>query len=174
MKDPTGFLRPPSASAAAPAIARREDDGSFNGLSTRSVLATYSGEFAKALDVQEFPPMKRIPVTEEEIVAAMERARERMPDATRAEIDIPERKPALSHVNVDGHGHLYVFPYINDFEAAEVPVDVYSRDGDALFSGWIPAVRWSDARGDFVYGREADDQSGEERIIRYRIVEPFE
>ena len=217
-------------------IARREDDGSFNGLSTRSMLATYSAEFAKALDVQEFPPMKvpsinrvtptsasslrvavpvanpshtasrsgdiytclceeyqvyafdreatmrwalratweRIPVTEEEIVAAMERARERMPDATRAEIDIPERKPALSHVNVDGHGHLYVFPYINDFEAAEVPVDVYSRDGDALFSGWIPAVRWSDARGDFVYGREADDQSGEERIIRYRIVEPFE
>ena len=39
-------------------IARREDDGSFNDLSTRSVLATYSAEFAKALDVQEFPPMK--------------------------------------------------------------------------------------------------------------------
>jgi hypothetical protein len=38
----------------------------------------------------------------------------------------------------------------------------------------MPNLVWSDARGDFVYDLESDDDSGEERLIRYRIVEPFE
>ncbi len=116
---------------------------------------------------------ERLPTTEGEIVAAMDRARESLPDARRSEVYIPERKPALSSIAVDGHGHLYVFPWPEDLETDERPVDIYSRDGEPVFSGWMPVLRWSDARGDFLYGWESDDETGEERIIRYRLVEPF-
>ena len=117
---------------------------------------------------------KRLPITEEEIVAALDRVRERVADARRSEVYIPEHKPALGYVAVDGHGHLYVFPWLEDSEAEENAVDVYSRDGERLFSGWMPTLSWSDARDDFVYGRESDDDTGEERIIRYRLVERFD
>ena len=42
------------------------------------------------------------------------------------------------------------------------------------FSGFRPNVRWLDAEGDFVYDQESDDSSGEERIIQFRLVEPWE
>ena len=56
----------------------------------------------------------RVAIEEHEIVAAIERARERIPEATRSEVDWPEARPALSHVAVDGHGHIYVYPYAAD------------------------------------------------------------
>ena len=43
-----------------------------------------------------------------------------------------------------------------------------------LSSGWTPNVTWSDSLGDFVYDLESDDDTGEERIIRYRLIEPFD
>jgi hypothetical protein len=117
-----------------------------------------------------------VPITEEEIVAALERARERIPDASRSEVDWPEARPALLGVMVDGHGHLYVLPYPEsaaDAEDDETAVDVYDAEGGHLFSGMMPDIRWSDARGDLVYGREADEDTGEERIVRYRLIEPW-
>ena len=99
-----------------------------------------------------------------------------MPDATRSDVDWPTARPALSYVAVDGHGHIYVYPYPADQEAVdadEVPVDIYSATGDHLFSGLIPALQWNDVQGDFVYGRDSNDSTGEEMIIRYRLVEPF-
>jgi len=119
----------------------------------------------------------RVPITEDEIVSALERARERLPDVSRSEVNWPESRPALSYLNVDGHGHLYVFPYPESTEAAsaeEVAVDVYSAAGEHLFSGSMPRVRWTDAEGDFVYAAESDDDTGEERIIRHRLIEPWE
>ena len=118
----------------------------------------------------------RVPIREQEIVDAVERARERRPDARRSEVDWPDARPALSRLAVDGHGHVYVYPYPADQEAAEsevVPVDVYSDTGEHLFSGLIRGHRWSDVRGDFVYMRDSNDDTGEELIIRYRLVEPF-
>jgi hypothetical protein len=119
---------------------------------------------------------QRGPISEAEIVTAIERARVNMPDASRSEVDFPERRPALRRIAVDGHGHLFAFPYeeADDPDPDTIPVDVYSPTGAHLFSGWMPNLAWSDARGDFVYDLESDDDSGEERIIRYRIVEPFE
>lgn len=116
----------------------------------------------------------RLPIRDAGIEAAMDRARERIPDATRSEVYIPAANPAISHIAVDGHGHLYVLPYIDEATAEARPVDVYAADGERLFSGWMANMRWDDARGDFVYGRESDDDTGEERVIRYRLVEPFE
>jgi len=157
---------------ASPSYAATHDGDIYTTLSQEYQIYAFDHETEMRWALRA--TWERTPITEEEIAAGMQRIRERIPDASRSEIDIPESKPAISYITVDGHGHLYVYPYTDAFDAPEVPVDVYSRDGEALFSGWIPAVRWSDARGDFVYGREADEQTGEERIIRYRVVEPFE
>ena len=118
----------------------------------------------------------RVPIEEHEIVAVIERARENIPEATRSEVDWPEVRPALSYVAVDGHGHIYLYPYPANQEAAEadeVPVDVYSADGEHLFSGLIPALRWNDVQGDFVYRPNSNDDTGEQMIVRYRLVETF-
>lgn len=182
--------------ANLPTISRRtETSGSFVRLRvpapTASFVATVGGAIYTSLceEYQIYALDKdatmrwalrvawdRVPITEAEIASALERVRERLPDASRSEVDWPEARPALSYLNVDGHGHVYVFPYPESAEAAEadeVAVDVYSAEGEPLFSGLMPRVRWSDAEGDFVYSRESDDSTGEERIIRYRLVEPW-
>lgn len=94
-------------------------------------------------------------------------------DANRSEVYVPTHKPALTRVAVDGHGQVFVFPWFDDDDTEARPVDVFSAAGERLFSGWVPELRWSDAHGDFVYGHEADDDTGEERIIRFRMIEPF-
>jgi hypothetical protein len=65
-----------------------------------------------------------------------------------------------------------VFPYFGVENADEWPVDVYSRDGELLFSGWIPRASWQFAHDDFILGTETDEETGDERIIRYRLVWP--
>jgi hypothetical protein len=102
----------------------------------------------------------------------------------RSDVDWPELLPALmgrpsAHryaepLKVDGHGHVYVFPFVPDaWDRPDQPVDVYSADGEHLFSGMIPFRRWDSARGDFVYGVGTDPVSEEYRAVRYRLVEPF-
>jgi len=118
-------------------------------------------------------PWERQALADEEIERAMTRVRLQIEDASRSEVDWPELYPALSHVAVDGHGHVYVFLQPGEVDAADFPVDVYSATGERLFSGWTPRMKWQVARGDFVFGLETDEASGEERLVRYRLVEPF-
>jgi hypothetical protein len=117
-------------------------------------------------------PWERIPFTQQDIDETLESMRERIEDVDMSEVDWPERYPALDTLKVDGHGRLWVFPFFKPEDSDERPVDVYSRDGEHLFSGWIPRMTWDFALGDYVYGRESDDETGEERITRYRLVWP--
>jgi len=105
----------------------------------------------------------------------------------RSDVDWPEFMPALmgtssAHIamrtqpiQVDGHGHLYVLPFIPEaWDRPDQPVDVYSPDGEHLFSGMIPMFRWDSARGDHVYGVSTDPDTEENIAVRYRLVEPFD
>lgn len=117
-------------------------------------------------------PWDREPFTREDIDQAIGDLRESIEDADLSEVEWPEQYPALDEMTVDGHGRLYVFPFFRPEDSDERPVDVYSRDGERLFSGWIPRTSWLFAQDDYIYGRESDDETGEERIIRYRLVWP--
>ena len=139
---------------------------------------------------------RREPITEE-IKAGTADYFDQLPDV---EIDWPELMPALRNVLGDGHGHLYVFPYVYYNEAllmvqqnprfrveggaepmpmpARLPVDVYAADGNRLFSGLIETngdyiVRWNAARGDHVVRIHMDPESGEQVVERLRLVETF-
>lgn len=97
----------------------------------------------------------------------------RFPNVRESEIDWPEQNYALSGIEVDGHGHLYVYP-MAEVEADEPrPVDVYSVDGERLFAGTMRLYDWDVAVGDFVYGSDRDD-NGEWQVVRYRLDEPFQ
>lgn len=136
--------------------------------------------------------MKRPPLTDERIETSLEGLatvgpddRPLVPPASASEVDWPAELPALvgrpsAHaytepIRVDGHGHLYVYPFIPDsWDRADQPVDVYSRDGERLFSGMMPLLRWDAARDDFVYAVDTDPVTEEYRVVRYRLVEPFD
>ncbi|MGD8327988.1 MAG: hypothetical protein PVJ49_01050 [Acidobacteriota bacterium] len=106
-----------------------------------------------------------------------------MIDVRRSDVEWPELLPALiggasrpyaRPLAVDGHGHLYVFPFFpEDWDRPDQPVDVYSREGEHLFSGMIPMVRWESARADYIYGIGRDPVSEEYTVVRYRLIEPF-
>ena len=79
---------------------------------------------------------------------------------------------------------LYVFPYVylprdpSTGEALEDPpdefaVDVWSPDGQPLWSGWIPLSGWTEALGEYVYSMVTDPDRSEEVLRRYRLVTPF-
>lgn len=123
-------------------------------------------------------------LTEQEIAAALQRVSESLPDARRDEIAWPESMPALSgpagnlfgrgSLRVDGHGHLYVFPFARVAAEGDLrPVDVYSRDGELLYAGLIADRTWYAAWEDFVYAFEMSADTGDEFVVRYRLVEPF-
>ncbi len=108
------------------------------------------------------------------IERAIELARRQRPETTRSDLIWPDRLPALSHVAVDGHGHLYVYPYFDPGEELEDrPVDVYSSAGELLFSGMIEDRRWRRGHGDFVYAAGSDRISGETLVWRWLLDEPF-
>lgn len=105
---------------------------------------------------------------------ALETARNRRPETSRGDLIWPDRLPALSHLSVDGHGHLYVYPYFRRGEELEErPVDVYSPDGELLFSGMILDRRWDNADGDYVFAAGSDRVTGELLVWRWRLEEPF-
>ncbi len=113
-------------------------------------------------------------LSEEIIERAIELARRQRPETTRSDLIWPARLPALSHVAVDGHGHLYVYPYFDRGEELEDrPVDVYSAAGELLFSGMIEDRRWRRGHGDFVYAAGSDRISGETLVWRWLLDEPF-
>jgi len=54
----------------------------------------------------------------------------------------------------------------------ERPVDIYSLDGERVFSGLISDL-WDAAHGDFVYKLRLNDETEEHELVRYRLVESF-
>jgi len=128
----------------------------------------------------------RQPVEPSEIKLALELYRPPFTDAEIAGVTWPELQPALSRgrmpgepghsLQIDGHGHLYVFPYISAPWVSDDrmrPVDVYSEDGDLLFFGLMPTCNWMAALGDHVYALENDVETDNQVVVRYRLVEPF-
>ncbi len=133
------------------------------------------GEMVWALRVAE----PRQPLSRIEIDRTMGRVRSRFPEAKESQIDWPEYEPALSHLLVDGHGHLYVFPYfVAGLEPDEYKVDVYSAEGERLFTGLMSSKveLWNEmlaTHGDALYDVRNDKMNAEWQVIRYRLVEPF-
>ena len=53
-------------------------------------------------------------------------------------------------------------------------MDVYSPDGDHLFSGMIGIETWHAGHSDHVYRIETAPETEEQVVARYRLVYPFE
>jgi len=97
-----------------------------------------------------------------------------------SDVEWAEHFQAIANLEIDGHGHIYVFPFYEplnaprppDTEPPEIdrPVDVFSADGEHLFSGMISISDWSGALGDFVYRSRLNPEA---EVVRYRLVEPF-
>lgn len=126
----------------------------------------------------------REPITEQAVEAEMVRVPDELANASRSELGFPEHFKAIAGLQVDGHGHLYVFPFHPPMDAPRPrgadrpreeprPVDVYAPDGEHLFSGVMDLGAWSGALGDFVYNVRRDPDREEDEIVRYRLVEPF-
>ncbi len=114
------------------------------------------------------------------------------PGIPTSEFQWPERAPAFAGLEVDGHGHLYVFPWLDTVRESgmwspataaaatqDKPVDVYSADGERIFTGYFPARgipfrEWEEARSGFVYRFVEFNDSQGPVLVRYRLVEPFE
>jgi hypothetical protein len=100
-----------------------------------------------------------------------------------SDLEWPERFQAIVNLEVDGHGHIYVFPFYGplhapippDTERPEIdrPVDVFSADGEHLFSGMISIPSWNGSLGDFVYRSRLNPDTDETEVVRHRLVEPF-
>jgi hypothetical protein len=115
------------------------------------------------------------PYPQAQIDGMLESIRGRFPEATEATFNWPETYPVLSRLLVDGHGHLYVFPYVDsDYLEAHGgrPVDVYGPGGERLFTGMI-ASTWEAALDDAVFNYEELGETEEWGVVRYRLAEPF-
>lgn len=99
---------------------------------------------------------------------------ERMPEVTDSHLNAPEELPAVGRLRVDGRGRLHVYGFVPEWDDPDVdrPVDVYSADGQRLFSGYAPAADWVAARGDYVYGAGLDPVTQEYRVYRWRLEVP--
>lgn len=135
-------------------------------------------------------PRDPMPATEVDraldAVAGMMRAMGESPDLDPSAIEgLPEMLPALQAIKIDGHGRLWVFPYVHHPLGRALPddswpVDVYDADGALLYSGSMPArftlpaargEAWMAARGDHVYGL-ASDADGNRVVVRHRLEIP--
>lgn len=122
---------------------------------------------------------QRKPITRDEIDHLVETSNVDMnaEGVSLVGLDRVRRHPALSDwqpISVDGHGLIYVFPHIPFYwEATDWPVDVYTPDGERIFSGTIPARTWNSVSGDFVYGTRRDPETGERAVVRWRLETPF-
>jgi len=101
--------------------------------------------------------------------------RERFPELNASEAEWPAFLNTIAGLSVDGHGHLYTFPYFfRGMAPDESPVEVYSPEGERLFAGTINERAWSAASGDYVYSLRTNEQTDEAELVRYRLIEPFD
>lgn len=134
-------------------------------------------------------PRKEMPKSEIDValdaIRSMGEAMSEPLSVQRSSIRSPTHLPALTSIHVDGHGHLYVFPFVYEESTSglrERPVDVYSQTGEHLFSGLVSLpftglvrhqVPWMAALGDYVYAIIVDKAKDERQVVRYRLIEPF-
>jgi len=146
----------------------------FTSSLEHQILATDSaGTVAWALRAQS----ARDPFPESAIDRYVEGLSQVVPTISKSSFEWPESVPAIDSMWVDGHGHLYVFHYVYfpvDSSIDVRPVDVYSPEGERLFSGSIPERRWYATHGDFVYSIVDDPETEEKQVVRFRLVEPFD
>lgn len=118
---------------------------------------------------------ERAPITDDDRTRIVEMLRSNFPDLDPSGTDWPSRAGSIGRLEVDGHGHLYVYEFAAPFggPSDSLAVDVYDPDGTRLFSGTIPSLRWTDAVGDYVYGIRTNEQTEEDEPVRFRLVEPF-
>ena len=98
-------------------------------------------------------------------------------------VEWPELNPALANdsrlgghrpLGLDGRANVYVFPWVEKEETRDAwPVDVYSPEGERLFAGMISIDHWIAALGEFIYRFEEHPETGEQQVVRYRLVDPF-
>jgi hypothetical protein len=106
--------------------------------------------------------------------AVLDAIRDRFQDIGEMQLDWPAFLHTLGRLAVDGHGHVYVFPYVFRDMGPDERVEVYSPDGERLFAGTMSERGWSAARGDFVYSMRSNPATEERELVRYRLVEPFD
>ena len=133
----------------------------------------------------------RQPLDDGEVDWLMQFHNTRFPERRRSRIEWPDRQYALGDIKVDAHGRLYVFPYVPRGSGLdERPVDVYSPDGEQLFSGvmsgplanlsWqtppangpMLARAWQAVAGDFIYGIAIGADTDEWQVVRHRLSWP--
>ena len=87
----------------------------------------------------------------------------------------PEYMAAVQRLVVDSAGRLWV--YLRDrYETSiggETAVDIYDRDGNRLCACLAPNIYWQKGRRDYVLANNSDPETGEWRVVRYRVVMPF-
>jgi len=122
-------------------------------------------------------PWLREPFSDEHRNAVLAEWARGLPDPDASGVTWPSRLPALSGLLVDGHSHLYAFPYMfsagDDSPRQSRPVDVYSAAGAHVFSGYMRTIDWTAAQGDFIYAIRVNPNSGGTEAVRYRLTEPF-
>jgi len=187
-------------------IARTEPNAFYAGATTTGMAVAADGRvYVSTLDEYQVvayepdgtvrwalrAPWPRQPLDDGEVDWLMEFHNIRFPQRRRNRIEWPETQYALGDIKVDGHGRLYVFPYVpRGSDLDERPVDVYSPDGEQLFSGvmsgpmanlsWqtppangpMLARAWQAVAGDFIYGIAPDPDTSEWRVIRHRLAWP--
>ena len=118
---------------------------------------------------------ERAPFTDEHRTRIIEVLTGNFPGLDPSGTDWPTHLASISQIAVDGHGHLFVFGASAPFgtQQERIEVDVYSPDGERLFTGTMEPLRWTDAAGDFVYSLRTNEDTGEMEPVRYRLVEPF-
>jgi hypothetical protein len=135
----------------------------------RVVCFDIDGQVCWDLEV-EWP---RRHVDEQDRENAMANLPGRFADASASEVNWPKLHPAISHVAVDGSGNLHVFLVSSEpWLESRVPVDVYSPDGTRIVAGVSDDHEWTVARGNHVYALDEDANTGEQIIVRYRLVMP--
>ena len=148
-------------------------DGIIYWSETREYEVTASAESRELWRLRVAVEPER--VTDEDVDDALSHAR--IP-VTRSSYTWPETFPVLRYMAVDGHGHLYVYPWMrrrvrNLPSVTTVPVDVFDRSGKHIFSGTIDKQPWFAGRGDLVYAIDEDEASGGRVVVAYELIEPF-
>jgi hypothetical protein len=82
--------------------------------------------------------------------------------------------PPSAHLRVDGQGRLFVFPnFLVSTGETRSPVQVYSRDGELIGSGYLnrlpPYLHWQATTKDRIYGVRVNPASEEWEVVRYRL-----
>jgi hypothetical protein len=103
--------------------------------------------------------------------------------AVRWMIDMPwpATLQGYGKLRVDGHGHVYLF-FGNLVETSDGAllhlVDVFDSNGERIAAATMPGIGiervWQDVAGDDLYGVDQHPETAEWRVIRSRLIEPFD